>query len=321
MSLDYTIFYKSRLSAQDLSAQGWDIFISAFNLSDRVTQVFKQIQATRRMWVVHREYGLTEAELPKNEEVFRSDALNEADFIIAFFSEAGLEDVADLRICVDITGFRRPHLMFLIKWLQRYGVTTVDVLYSEPVSYSKREATQFSKGSIDVVRQVAGFEGVASRDTSNDLLIVGAGYDDRLIAEVAEHKDKADKIQIFGLPSLRADMYQQNLLRAHRAANAIGESHQAGQRRYYGPANDPFATATVLSEIVERRNKRRQITNLYLPPLATKPQALGFALFFLGECEGTNCSIIFLFSSGYEKETGVGVSRTWRYTIEFPLIS
>ena len=320
MCWDYTIFYKSRLSAEDILLEKWDIFVSAFNPSERVAWVFEQIQATRSIWMVHREYALDESEMPKIGEVVRPDASNEADFIAGFFSEVGVAEFGGLRICVDITGFMRPHLMFLIKWLQRYGAASDDVLYSEPVSYSKREETQFSKGSIDAVRQVAGFEGIASRDTSNDLLIVGAGYDDRLIAKVAEDKDKADKIQIFGLPSLRADMYQQNLLRAYRAANAIGESHQAGQRRYYAPANDPFATATVLSEVVERRNRRRQITNLYLSPLATKPQALGFALFYLGECENTNSSIIFPFSSGYEKETGVGLSRTWRYTIEFPLV-
>jgi hypothetical protein len=321
MSSDYTIFYKSRLSAADISAERWDFFISAFNPSDRVARVFEQVRAARKIWMVHREYDLTDTEIPNVGEVVRPEASNEGDFIAEFFRRAALAEFAGVRVCVDITGFMRPHLMFLIKWLQRYGARAVDVLYSEPMSYSKREATQFSKGSIDAVRQVAGFEGVASRDTSNDLLIIGSGYDDRLIAEVAEHKDKADKIQIFGLPSLRADMYQQNLLRAHRAADAIGESHQAGQRRHYAPANDPFATATVLSEIVERRDKRRKITNLYLSPLATKPQALGFALFFLGECEGKNASIIFPFSSGYEKETGVGLSRTWRYTVEFPLVA
>ena len=319
MSCDYTIFYKSLLSASDAPQEGWDVFISAFNPSDRVACVFGRICATRKIWVVHQEYEFLDDEMPREGEVIRPKGSNEAEFIAELFSTAHLKELAGMRVCVDITGFMRPHLMFLIKWLQRHGATVVDVLYSEPVSYRKREATQFSRGSIDVVRQVAGFEGVASRDTANDLLIVGSGYDDRLIAKVAESKDKAEKIQVFGLPSLRADMYQQNLLRAHRAANAVGESHQADQRRYYAPANDPFATATVLSEIVDRRNKRRQITNLYLSPLATKPQALGFVLFFIGERENTNTSIIFPFSSAYEKETGVGLSRTWRYTVEFPL--
>lgn len=73
---------------------------------------------------------------------------------------------------------------------------------SEPSFYVERENTGFSLGSVGTVRQVAGFEGLVNSDTSRDLLIVGAGFEYELIAEVAEDKDDAKKLVLFGLPSL-----------------------------------------------------------------------------------------------------------------------
>ena len=91
--------------------------------------------------------------------------------------------------------------------LELIGVRRFDAIYAEPDYYKKKGATTFSGGSISAIRQVAGFEGVGGpeRQSSelNDLLIIGMGFDAELIKEVAEDKDKADKIQLFGLPSLR----------------------------------------------------------------------------------------------------------------------
>jgi hypothetical protein len=148
------------------------------------------------------------------------------------------------------------------------------------------------------------------------LLIIGAGYETHLIAEVAEDKDRAKKLVLLGLPSLSADMYQQNAWRTRLAADAIGESTGG---KYFAPANDPFVTATVLSEIIFRQRRIEPVTNLYLSPLATKAQALGFVLYYMGECEGQNSSIIFPFSSQYSPETAEGISRIWRYRLEFPM--
>src|SRR5262249_4609065 len=155
--------------------------------------------------------------------------------------------------------------------------------YTEPQRYAAKEKTQFSGGGI-TVRQVYGFEGINFPDHTADLLIIGSGYDHRLIKAIAEHKDKADNEQIFGLPSLQADMYQENVLNAFRASDAIGFSEVMDKQEFFAPANDPFVTANVLSEIVFRRRRFKPITNLYISPLATKSQALGFALFYIGEC-------------------------------------
>ena len=117
-----------------------------------------------------------------------------------------------------------------------------------------------------------------SPNLSNDLLIIGAGYENHLISQVAKFKDQSQKVLLFGFPSLRADMYQENVLKAHLSEENTGSKAFEDSRRYFAPANDPFVTASVLSEIVERYNTRTEITNLYLCPLATKAQTLGFAL-------------------------------------------
>ena len=311
---DYTAFYKDSLPVDQPIDLGWTLFLSAFNPSQRVQDVFQRVVASGKHWLLHNEYSYPLSQRPDG-SVFTSASENEAEFIIEFVETklAGV-DLSGERIAVDITGFMRPHIMFLVKLLVSRGVKRIDALYSEPTFYASKEKTEFSLGSVNKVRQVVGFEGLANTDTTRDFLIIGAGYETHLIAEVAEDKDKANKIVLLGLPSLSCDMYQQNALRTMLAADSIGESIGI---KYFAPANDPFATAGVLSEIIDRENKIAPITNLYLSPLATKAQTLGFALFYLKECQGTATSIIFPFSSRYSSEGASGLARLWRYQLEF----
>jgi hypothetical protein len=178
--------------------------------------------------------------------------------------------------------------------------------------YEKADSTKFSGGGIREVRQVAGFEGNHSIETENDLLIVGCGYDHTLIKKVAEDKKKARKVQLFPFPSLRPHMYQESRLRTNQAADAFGNNMEDAT---FAPAHDPFATAAVLSNIRSRLWKTPE--NLYLSPLATKPQVAGFALFYVTECLGTATSMIFPFTTEYSKKTSDGVSQIWRYRFEF----
>lgn len=312
--MDYTHLYKERLAAAGGWPLAWDLFVSAYNPSTRVRHVYDNVQATEKHWILHREYNLEQG-LPA-EPIVSSSQENEADFMRDCLTQVlGGRAIASLSLCVDITGFMRPHLMFLVKLLFASGVNRFDAIYSEPTYYVGLEKAKFSDRSVTSVRQVSGFEGVVNNDTSKDVLIIGAGYESHLIEEVAEDKERADRILLLGLPSLSADMYQQSALRTQDAADALGE---AMVERYFAPANDPFVTATVLSETVARLRARRAITNLYLSPLATKAQALGFALYHVTECSRTPASIIFPFSSSYSSESAAGVSRVWRFVVERP---
>ena len=311
--MDYSIYYKSKVPKTGAVQGEWDLFLSAYNLSNRVRSIFDRVQSRRKVWVVHEEYKFSAAELPERGESFVHCGGDESIFCVKLLEWLNVGEGWSGKICVDVTGFLRPHMMCLIAMLESLQVSAVDVLYTEPRSYSKKESTKFSKGRISSIRQVAGLEGFANTVLGNDLLVVGAGYDNRLITEVAHHKEAAQKVAILGFPPLRADMYQQNLLRTHQAEGALGPLTQS--TRFFAPANDPFVTACVVRDIVTSR--KTEISNLYLCPLATKPQALGFVLYFVTEGKGQNCSVIFPFSEGYEKETSKGVARTWHYVLEF----
>lgn len=318
MTVDYTIFYKQSLSASCDWAQGreWDVFLSAYNVSERVRRVFDSVRASEKHWLVHSEYGFTPAEIPKKGSVFAPSAgAREDDFIHQFVANV-CPDLSAKRLCVDISGFMRPHLLFLLRVLLSKGVRSFDVLYSEPSEYLRREQTEFAKGSVAEVRPIAGFEGVHQPSSSDaDLLIVGAGYEHDLMRQVANAKSNARKIQLLGFPPLQADFYQDNVLNAFRAAEAMSATNQ--NHPLFAPANDPFVTAAVLQEtVVEQR--RRGIKNLYLCPLSSRPQALGFALYFLHELDGQAVSIIYPFAPSYARETTAGLSRVWQYTVELP---
>ena len=86
----------------------------------------------------------------------------------------------------------------------------------------------------------------------------------------------------------------------------------------FAPGYDPFATAQVLSRFVEQH--RKDIKNLYLSPLATKAQVIGFAWFYLMECIDQAVSIVYPISDGYNQETSAGLSEVWRYKLDFKLL-
>jgi hypothetical protein len=282
-----------------------------------VNRVFGLAPATRKDWLISPEYGYTPAEYPTHPSCFAPVYEHEADLISDYFAMSGVDPTVG-RVCVDITGFMRPHLLFLMKYLHVRGVRKFDVLYSEPSVYLHKEKTRFSDESVVAVRQVAGFEGNHTPEAADDWLIIGAGYDHALIAYVAEHKESARKAQMLGLPSLRADMYQENVLRAHRAAEQVGGAAGEPDISYLASANDPFNTATALSEIRGLITRNGRISNLYLCPLSTKVQALGFGLFYLHELLSSPASIIFPFCRRYARETSQGISRVWWYQVELP---
>ncbi len=310
--IDCSIYYIEKYSTIDIvsSSNHWDYYISAFTSADRVQEIFASVQATCKHWLVFPEYQYSHMEYPKGndgEEVFPLSGSSESEVIGAYIKEV-MSEIKGKNICIDITGFIRPHMMFFLKCLKLNGIKKFDVLYAAPKWYQKRELTEFSNKVLEV-RLVHGYEGIQEFNNERDLLIVGSGYDDQLISAVTNKKSSIrNKVQIFGLPSLSPIMYQENRLSAHRVSEDIRESEF-----YFAPAYNPFATAEIIKEIVEQNLP----TNLYLCPLATKPQILGFVLYYLLERENTATSIIHPFYESYSKQTSEGVGRIWKYTIEF----
>src|SRR3954462_15670120 len=129
---DYQLFSKGTVSLDDLARLNWDRFVSAINESDRLTSVFGTVRATEKHWLICPEYGFAAHEWP-NAPLFSSATYNEDEFIVKYFDDYPIK--SGERLCFDITGFIRPHLMFLLWFLKEKNVAAVDLIYSEPLSY------------------------------------------------------------------------------------------------------------------------------------------------------------------------------------------
>jgi len=241
--------------------------------------------------------------------VYNCKSFREDECFIKLFKSIEIKN--NSKVCIDITGFIRPHLIFFTKYLHRIGIKKIDFLYSEPQHYRNAEDTTFS-GFIDEVKLIEGCGSATNLpNTDNDLLIISAGYDDKLIAKVSQYKSKIKKkYYLLGFPSLQPDMYQESILKIYQAKESIGKRIDK-----YAPAFDPFVTAQVISDIVEENSNH---SNIYLSPLSTKPQTLGIAFYYLWNFEKEPLNIIFPYSNTYFPKTATGIKKTWKYTFELP---
>lgn len=322
--MKYTYFYKERIDSiiEFNKERQYDYFISCYNENERVLSVFNDIVCDNKFWIVLTEYGETDIFTPTDAQIFTANNDdNEGEIVRSFFRNFKID--FSKKVCIDITGFLRPHLAFLIMYLKEIQVKTVDILYTDPIRYLNKEKTAFSS-IFKNVDQITGYKGAHSHDTSNDFLIIGTGYDNKRISEVSKYKNKAKKVLLFGFPSLQADMFQENILKAYEAEAETGKSESeeglylSEDFSIFAPANDPFVTAEVLSEYVTKINARKKITNLYLSPLSTKVQTLGMCLYYIYECIDKPVSMIIPYCEKYEKVTSEGISKMWLYVVEFP---
>lgn len=304
--MDYTIFYKTSYDNGNVDCgEGYDFFFSAYDACERTITIFSKIISDKKIWIDFPHY-----QNQFNEEgVYHCESYKEDECFRQLFSN--LEFKPNSKVCVDITGFIRPHLIFFAKYLHRIGIKKIDFLYSEPQHYSNAEDTTFS-GFIDKVDLIPGCGSATNLpNTENDLLIVSAGYDDNLIERVLQFKSKVkSKYFLIGFPSLQPDMYQESILKIYKAKESIGKKTDR-----YAPAFDPFVTAQIISDIVEENSNH---SNIYLSPLSTKPQTLGIAFYYLWNFEKKPINIIFPYSKIYNKKTATGIKKTWKYTFELP---
>lgn len=312
--MDYTLFFRRAVAPDRLAKEleRFDIFVSAFNSSDRVRNVFQGVRADRKLWLVHPEYQYAEVELPVGTDLVQPTSLDEVAQIDALLDAMG--PLAGRSICIDITGFMRHALVFLLPRLSYAGVTSFTALYSEPMRYLKQEATSFSTTTSGVVRPVRGMYGTPG--SGQDHLLMAIGYDHQLVSEVSTYKDGVTVHPLFAFPSLSPDMYQQSALRAEKSGEVVLRPEWVSNR-VFAPANDPFSTAGVVSQTVAEVDSRGQEANIFLAPLSTKVQALGMSLYWFleGRVRG-RCSILLPECVTYSRETSIGLKRLWRYEVE-----
>ncbi len=312
--MHYYMYYKREL---DMSKDWtkWDLFISAFNLSDRLKTIFDKVESEIKCWLVFPEYGFEEYEIPQNVMKYMIEKGSEAEQLIPIIEELSIESFKQRRICVDATGFMRAQLLFLLAYFKKNDFQQVDILYCEPGNYSKKENTSFSEGSLYETRQVIGYQGFSSQTQKKDLLIVSCGYDSQLISRVCQQYENSVIVPLLGFPSLRADMYQESILKTIAVEEPFGSTDLRDP--IFAPASDPFETAFAISEYIKQNKSLDIYDHIYLCPLSTKPQVLGMGLVFLNEYENKNVSILYPFSESYSQETSQGISKIWKYTFEF----
>ena len=316
---DYYAFERTSHTPERLSQAGpWDVLLSAYDETARVQTPFEEVRAAQKVWIVHEEFGLSEVDRPR--DAVPLSASFDPPAVLNFVRDIA-NDLRGARVCVDITGFIRPHLLILMWALRDVGVRSFHAIYSDPMRYIANEYTQFTTGPIIDVVQVPGYEGLhrVPSGTEDDILVIGSGYDYEQIARACEAKRTSKKYVVTGLPSLQPHMYQENILRIDQARESIGSLPR--QRLLYASANHPFAVAQELHKLMAREReeaatRQQEPGNFYLCPTGPKPHVLGFALYYLRELEGSAASIIYPLATSYSKLTTDGLLRTWQYEIE-----
>ena len=317
LMIDYGIFNRGSISLESVASMGpWDYYVSSYTGSQRVTDVFTKAVAGEKVWVLEPAYNLSDGEVPLDGSQFVSSSSEIETWVEFLEIYPRIESGASL--CVDITGFTSPTLLAMLYVLKLKGVSNFTALYSSPQAYVSGEQTAFRHGPITEVRQVQGYEGSHLPDAAeDDVVLIGTGYEDEALRRVADDKASCTKIQLFGLPSLQPHMYQENQYRASMASESLGTL--APGSTLFAPAGDPFATASVLADALLSSDSDARFENVYLSPLGSKAQVLGFGLFFLNHLSLAPASIILPFADHYARETSLGLSRIWQYQIELDL--
>jgi len=320
--IDYDIYYREPLSIEknSLNSEDFDIFISAFNASDRVKEVFNNVKSNYKYWLIHPEYNFSDAELTdiNATKVIKPTKFDEQEQISSLLSELDTSDITTAKVCIDSTGFMRNVLAFLIIALGYVGVKKIHVLYSEPIRYINNENTHFSISS-DKVKALAG-TAITPTTNAKDSLIMSIGFDHLLMSQVVNEHESATFYPVYSFPSLSADMFQQS---AFRSSNIVPiKNDDLTTRKFFAPANDPFSTAKKIQEIVSIIHDKDQnlMHNIYLCPLSTKAQLVGYAYYWWKEGQHKTdrgmINIVLPMCTSYKRETSTGLKRVWQYTLE-----
>lgn len=317
MSIEYSAFRRNRLDHDEVRTRHYDLYLAALNDSARVHALADAVQASRKVWLVHEEYGYAPEELPNGEIVHASHSSSPAESWAQVLDDLTASGpLEDMSIAIDITGMMRLHIVMLPFALKTAGIGTVTVFYSDPDSYKLGERTTFTRGPVERVGLVPGMEGIHSNQPRpRDALIIGAGYDHSLLTAVLEDKPNAEHVVLLGLPGLQPHMYQESMLMLANSSNSI-RAYRPGSH-IFAPANDPFATAHELSSKVDSLG---DLDHLYLSAVGAKPHVLGFAWYFWCEGIARNASFLVPFAERYDRETSNGVAAVHEYLLELNFV-
>ncbi len=308
--MNYSYYFIEEVN--DISEVSYDVFISAFDGCERTLDTYNRITSKVKYWLLFPQYKFADTiQLPQ--DALFSESLEENEYINAVISQIG--ELNNCKICIDSTGFLIPHLIFLMMLLKRRGIKEFHMLYSAPKKYRNDESTVFSVGA-NQTRPVVGYSSSPKSINGDDVLIILAGFDDTLITNVARDKSKSKYKYLFmGFPPLQADMYQQNILQLNKSKETIGQTNVCYCK---SPAYDPFISASKIQKIIDSLtyDARYDISFIHIAPLSTKPMAIAAALVYMNNPD-LPIDVVYPTSDSYRCDHSEGISRTWRYVIEF----
>jgi hypothetical protein len=219
----------------------------------------------------------------------------------------GLVFSSKSRVALDISSFTRPYCFALLKYLQDLcKLTTVDVYYTEPMSYviPKGLVRSYRKsiGSLSVM-EVPGFPG---RDTgrTKKALVVTLGFDGDLSAFISDEVTPAFIVIVNGFPAYSPKFKDISLINNERLLNYSGVQENIS----YCRASNPFELFNLLVTLQERHPD----TFFNIAPLGPKPMALGACMFALSD---NSVRIVYPMPEKYTINTTDKCWHSWRYVI------
>lgn len=319
--MNFTYFFKNKKSVDEIHDFGkYDFLFSFYSKVDRVKLILEKLD--RNKTILFAEDESIDILIDGSYQIEKVPCGSKASlFFVQNSNDFIAKDIVSKKICIDATGFPTPYLLCFLRMLYSRGVKEIDIFYSEPQKYKESEHTLFTD-EFDCVRTVDGMGGIhtseGSSESKKDLMIIAAGYDHERLMDVANFQKQAKKVILLGFPSLSPIMFQENIIRAKEAESDLGqECFNNMDDNIYAPAYDPFATAQALSDYL--KNNGGRFNNIYFAPLSSKPQTLGFALYYMYE-KGweKNMSIIYPMCKKYISDNSTGISKVWCYKFEFP---
>jgi hypothetical protein len=254
--------------------------------------------------------------LSDNDKQLFVDMLDESTGLDSFssFIDTKYHEVNDLTIILDFSVMVKPYFFILLKFLSdQKKIKKIFLLYTEPmtyvikkINYNQLDEAYFTRGSYTPPRDMLSFSGYQD-GRKNDALIVLLGFEGQRAKEVTSEINPEVTIPLNGFPSYRPEFKDISLL----LNDEILKEKQTAKNLRYAPANNPFETKHVLTQIHKERKKHY---NISLAPLGPKPMALGCCLFVL---ENPECRVIYPYPLEYNSKSSQGYEKTWLYIIEF----
>lgn len=291
----YHLMYKRKYSnINDLPDKTYDSLICSFSGNERSSLLCKVLKAETKTSI--------------------NECKNKCkDRKCDFKTQQSLQDVipkeTNKSIALDISSFPSRELLKIMMIFHDRGIKNYDMFYVEPSRYINSEDTAFypSSNMLSVEGYAAG-----TPDNGNALVIINPGYNPTIFKDFIEpYKHKK---YLLTFPPTSLDMFQENYY--NLARTDILEDNDP----FHAPSYDPFITAFELRKIIEEY--RNKCATFSLLPLATKPQLVGFGIYYIEEIMNNEQleDKVFIYLPELPEEIGktsIGIKNIWHYKIVY----